>query len=106
MKQLLIIPIKIYQRFYPVKLRGVCLFKESCSNHVLKVTNDNGLLKGIKSLIYRYKNCRPNYKIIELKNSVILVTSEHNVHDASEIDNRIIANKIQSYEQQLKKSFS
>lgn len=90
MKFLLTIPIKIYQRFYPLKLRGKCLFKESCSNHVLRVTNDDGLLKGIKSLTYRYRNCRPNYRVVKHAESVLLVTSIHNIHPASEIDERII----------------
>ncbi|MBN4046956.1 membrane protein insertion efficiency factor YidD [bacterium AH-315-P13] len=90
MKHFLIILIKIYQAFFPKKFRGRCLFKESCSNYVLRQTSDNGFYKGIYALLFRYKNCRPNYIISCNGKKILLITSDYEVFEEHEIDERII----------------
>ena len=56
--------IQLYWRFVPAERRRVCLFKESCSNHIFRVTSDYGLKAGLIALIERFKNCRGGYVII------------------------------------------
>ena len=82
--------ILFYQAFIPRKLRGVCLFKESCSNFVYRQTKNEGFYKGIKALIFRFNNCRPNYYLIEIENQILLITKENHVFEEKDIDERIL----------------
>lgn len=88
MKNLLIFIIKVYWVVVPEKLRGVCLFKESCSKHVHRKLNEEGLNSGIKSFIFRFNNCRHPYLLrripqteqykLHLKSGKILNNNEIN----------------------------
>ena len=75
MKILLIFIIKVYWIIVPEKLRGVCLFSESCSKHVFRKLNDEGLNSGIKSFIYRFNNCRHPYLLRKIPQ-----TEEYKLH--------------------------
>jgi putative component of membrane protein insertase Oxa1/YidC/SpoIIIJ protein YidD len=90
LKFFLIIPIKFYQTFFPKKFRGKCLYKESCSNFVLRKTIEEGLNKGIKSFIFRYKNCRPNYFLTSNGSKQILITCQNEIIEEIDIAERII----------------
>jgi len=90
MKYFLSIPIMLYQTFFPKKYRGECLFRESCSNYVLRITNEKGFVEGIKALNFRYKNCRPGYTILSKDDKVIMITVKHIVFNEDDIDLRII----------------
>jgi len=58
MRWILISLIRIYWRIIPSDKRRKCVFKISCSRYVFKITTEQGFLKGIKALKYRYDNCR------------------------------------------------
>ncbi len=58
MKYFLLLFIKFYQTFTPKKFRGKCLFKESCSHFVYRITEKEGLKSGLEALLYRFHNCR------------------------------------------------
>lgn len=75
-KFLLLIPIKIYWLTVPKSKRRCCVFHESCSKYVFRITKEDGLVKGIKALAYRFNACRPGYSLIlrEEKVSVHLAT--------------------------------
>jgi len=91
MKKLLIASIILYQKNFPKKFRGKCLFRESCSNHVLRITKDNGFKMGCKAFYYRYKNCRPNYYLTkDEKGNILLITSEKEVIEQSNISIKVI----------------
>jgi len=90
LKYLIIFSIKFYQTFFPKKLRGKCLYKESCSNFVLRETYEKGFIGGIRSFKYRYLNCRPNYFLTTKKNKKILITCQNEIIEEDEIDIRII----------------
>ena len=90
------IVIKFYQTFIPKKFRGECLFKESCSNFVYRVTKEEGLKCGINAFMYRYRNCRPDYHISEENGKVFLITVENEVVEESLIDKRILVEKRKS----------
>ena len=80
----------MYQVFTPKRLRGICLFKESCSNHVCRLTKESGYQAGIKAFKFRIKNCRPNYFIMEKNGQVLLITAQNEVIEEEYIDKRII----------------
>jgi uncharacterized protein len=91
MKYFLLFLIKVYQTFFPRRFRGVCLFKESCSNFVYRITKEKGLKGGIKAFIYRYRNCRASYKITEENGMVLLITVENEIIEKEFIDENILS---------------
>ncbi|RDI14435.1 hypothetical protein DEU42_102128 [Flavobacterium sp. AG291] len=42
----------------PKRMRRKCLFKKTCSVYVYEHTKNAGVIAGMKSLVYRFKNCR------------------------------------------------
>jgi len=55
----------------PANRRNRCLFAESCSKHVYRITKEKGVGWGIKALKKRYKQCRPGYVLYHLPNGEI-----------------------------------
>ena len=90
MKYLFLLVIRTYQLIFPKKLRGKCLYHESCSNHVLRVTRTRGLIPGLQSLMYRFKNCRPGYKLMKVKDEILLITIDNEVINQKEMDKRLL----------------
>jgi len=82
MKLILLFIIRIYWKFIPENKRRKCIFRQTCSNYVYEETKNKGLISGIKALIFRFKNCRPNYdiyvdyrtgkKLMRLKTGIII----------------------------------
>lgn len=68
--------IKLYWILIPKSKRRCCLFQESCSNYVYRITNEKGTLKGMKAFLFRYKFCRPGNQIIEIKGRKFLATNK------------------------------
>lgn len=68
MRYLLLIAIRLYW-LIPKKNRRCCLFKETCSKYVYRITRQQGLSAGIGALSDRRKKCRPGYYRIN-KNEV------------------------------------
>lgn len=64
MKWLIVWGIRLYWRFAPRSLRDRCLFKESCSHHVMSATVRSGALAGLKALSTRFHECRPGSSVI------------------------------------------
>lgn len=64
--------IDLYWLIPPSKRRA-CLFKESCSCHVYRITKKEGVMKGIYSLWKRIKQCRPQYSFYEDPTGMIWV---------------------------------
>ena len=61
MKWLVQKPIELYWRLIEPSRRRQCLFRESCSHHVHRVTTEQGALKGLFALFYRVRQCRDGY---------------------------------------------
>jgi hypothetical protein len=55
--------IRLYWLLVPASLRRNCLFRETCSQHVLRISNEAGDLKAIKALFRRVRACRPGYRL-------------------------------------------
>ena len=62
MRYILIYLIKFYWKITIYK-KHKCIFRESCSRYVYRITEKEGFLSGIKALIQRYNQCRPGYLI-------------------------------------------
>ena len=60
MNKIVLLLIRIYW-LTPDRWRRKCLFKESCSHHVYRITKSQGLLKGWEAFVKRFNTCRPNY---------------------------------------------
>jgi putative component of membrane protein insertase Oxa1/YidC/SpoIIIJ protein YidD len=92
MRWLILFPIYIYWYAWPPFLKKrYCLFKESCSQFVFRVTKESGFVAGYKAMIWRYRNCRPGYRIVsnaEGKFEMRLVTG--NMVPESEIADAIL----------------
>ncbi len=61
MKHALKLVIRVYWKLIPTKYRQTCLFRESCSSHIFRVTEESGFVKGIIALKSRFKKCKPGY---------------------------------------------
>lgn len=79
MKYLLLVVIQLYWRIIPAKDRRICLFKESCSVHVYRITISNGLIAGIKALLVRHKQCRPQYVHISIEGKEFVVLADNSL---------------------------
>ena len=90
MKIVLLLIIRIYWTLIPKQQRRKCLFKTSCSNYVYDETKKEGLLKGLKALKFRIKNCNPNYNIIKVNKESLLITSTNEVFKEQEISKSIL----------------
>lgn len=76
----------------PAAYRRRCLFKESCSRHVYKITRSEGLGSGWLAFKKRYQQCRPGYKIFynTKKGAPEMELANHDIIDIDEIREEII----------------
>jgi putative component of membrane protein insertase Oxa1/YidC/SpoIIIJ protein YidD len=62
MRWLLVLSIRLYRKL-PNRFKRRCLFKETCSAFVLRVTIDSGFLAGCRAIRSRFSKCRPTYLV-------------------------------------------
>lgn len=65
MKIILLLLIKIYWVLIPKNKRKQCIFRKSCSQYVFEITQEKGLLKGLKALNFRIKNCKYGFELFK-----------------------------------------
>ncbi len=65
MKWLLLALIKFYWLVYPESSRRKCLFKETCSNKIYRITKTSGLIAGLKTFYNRLQQCKPGYAVFK-----------------------------------------
>jgi len=92
MKYCLIFIIRIYQLFFSFLFKGKCLFKESCSNKVLRECENDGFKSAIIVLKKRYNNCQPGYQVFFNKTwgEVNLISKEGILYRQNEISDQIV----------------
>ncbi|MFN8279058.1 MAG: membrane protein insertion efficiency factor YidD [Saprospiraceae bacterium] len=73
MKWILIKIIELYWKYFSNRHRRTCLFKESCSKFVHRITLEQGFIKGISALHYRVKKCRGGFIIKFNSDGVVLM---------------------------------
>ncbi|MFM7683658.1 MAG: membrane protein insertion efficiency factor YidD [Bacteroidota bacterium] len=85
--------IKIYWFMIPPTKRNQCLFKESCSKIVYRISQEQGFFSAIRTFYFRYKNCRSDYHLFLHNDQICLRTKENYILDNSEINPEILQNK-------------
>lgn len=63
MKSIFKLVIRIYWLIVPNKIKGKCLFSETCSRYVFRKLDEEGFIAGVKAFKYRFKTCRRPYVI-------------------------------------------
>jgi len=61
MKFILLGIIKLYWKVIPEYKRRNCVFTESCSQYVYRITKEKGTISGLVALKQRFYKCRPGY---------------------------------------------
>lgn len=89
-RNLFLLLIKAYWNFLPENKRRVCLYKESCSKFVYRVTEQQGLIKGLLSFRDRMKNCDQKYQIIKRENTIQVLTVKGVIIEEKDINPFII----------------
>jgi len=74
MKYLLLLAIRIYWRI-PTKYHDKCIFRESCSRYVYRITRQQGFRAGIRALLERNELCRPGYMVYKWEGRFYLKTA-------------------------------
>ena len=64
MKWILLAAIRLYWRVTPPERRRTCIFRETCSRHVYRLTKEQGLLGGLGALLARVRRCRPGFVVL------------------------------------------
>lgn len=92
MRHILLIAIRLYWLFIPKSKRKCCIFQETCSRYVYKITFSNGFYQGFKALIFRYQNCRYGYEIFEnpITDKIQLILPSKEIIGESEISTRVV----------------
>ncbi len=90
MRWLLLKSIELYWRYFSNKLGKICIFKECCSKHVYRLTKEQGFFGGLKALIYRFRNCRGGYKLLNSPTGIKLIFSDGSQVSENEIASEII----------------
>ena len=91
MKFILTIIIQIYWKIWPAQYKRPCVFEESCSHHVYRVTSQNGLVAGIRALLRRFKLCRAGYTVVPSHAGVVVRLVDGTIITSDEASSAIIA---------------
>ncbi len=77
MSRFLVLAIRIYRQVAAaIGFQRNCLFHESCSAHVERVSLDRGLLAGLAAARWRLTVCRPGYRFQVEEHSWTLVLQD------------------------------
>ena len=73
--------------------RRHCLFSESCSTHVERITRVNGIRAGIASFRERFRQCRGGYRYLDCEQSdgYCLVCADGTRFQASALSNALLS---------------
>ena len=86
MKLLLIGLIRAYRILIRPVYPKTCLYKESCSIHVERITRQDGTRAGLNALRYRMANCRLGYHILEDDRHFQLITQQRMIVHEEDIN--------------------
>lgn len=90
MKHLLLLIIRIYWIVVPESKRKQCIFRESCSRYVWRITKTEGFRAGIRAFKFRNRHCCPGYAIYKHNNHYELKTANGLILKEDEIDERLL----------------
>ena len=93
MKQLLLIGIRLYRRLLPTHRAGQCLFSESCSQHVTRITHEQGFVAGIRAFVRRTRQCRRGFRVVSSPDGgrLELILSDGAILRGDEISSKVFS---------------
>lgn len=83
-RRVLLLAIRIYW-LMPGRFRRTCLFKETCSHHVFRITKEQGFHNGIQALRKRYTQCCPTYSILRIEGGEFVLLKDNSLVERSEM---------------------
>lgn len=90
MKYILLFIIRVYWKVIPPHKRRQCIFRESCSHYVWRITVEEGFIAGIKAFLFRNKHCCPGYAIYKYQNKYEIKTINGLILKEDEIAERLL----------------
>jgi len=100
MKFFLMVAINIYWLCWPTNWRRTCLYRESCSRHVYRITNNKGFIAGLTAFMKRYRKCRADYSVIIRDDHFQLRLSDDSVLNEGDISKELLT----AFDQSVSKS--
>jgi putative component of membrane protein insertase Oxa1/YidC/SpoIIIJ protein YidD len=89
-RKVLLLAIEAYWIACPAAWRRRCLYRESCSRHVHRVTAAEGLAAGLRALRQRFRTCRPGYALVTWKGRTWLSLADGSFLDAEQAAPRLL----------------
>lgn len=81
----IILFVRLYWLLVPARFRRTCLFRESCSHHVLRRTVEGGGLAGLDAFWRRWRRCRPGAVLVETALGYTLRLADGSLADPGEL---------------------
>jgi uncharacterized protein len=88
-KHLLLACMRGYWKFWPRHLKRRCIYRETCSCHVYRVTTQRGFLEGCRALSQRIRTCRPGYTVSTHRTEIGLI-----LRDGSFLPQHFVADEV------------
>jgi len=88
-KYLLLAAIRLYWAVWPRHLNRGCVYRETCSLHVYRVTHEGGFAVGLRALQSRVRACRPGYTVSTDETGLGLI-----LRDGSFVAGHLIADQV------------
>lgn len=90
--RLWVVPIRMYRQVATaVGFQRNCLFRESCSVHVERITLDQGLIKGLDAARWRLSVCRPGYRFEIADGTWVLVLLDGSPIESEHVSAPLVA---------------
>ena len=103
MKCLLGVAIRLYWVLIPASSRRRCIFEESCSRYVYRITYEKGGAAGWYALIERIRKCRPGYVVVKNLDKYELHLKDGSIIPEEEMSNHLLPGNIDSIDLLCKK---
>ncbi len=92
MKILILLIIRFYWFVKSKNNKPKCIFRESCSRYVYEITQEQGYLKGLKALKFRFENCRNGFELFKnpINNTTNMLLPSKIIVEENEIAERLL----------------
>lgn len=92
MKFLILLIIRFYWFTKSKNSKPKCIFRKSCSHYVYEITQEQGYLKGLKTLKFRFENCRNEFELFKnpISNKTNMLLPSRIIIEEDEIAERLL----------------
>lgn len=90
MKVALLALVRIYWSLWPNRWKRQCLFRESCSRAVYRVTSTKGFRAGMSMLVRRIETCRSNFEVRAIDGTLRVCLCTGEIVPESEVNPAIL----------------